>query len=272
MTKSSIPVVLTIAGSDSGGGAGIQADIKTISATGSYACSVVTAITSQNTLGVQAVFPVPVKHIGLQLDSVFSDLSIIAVKIGMLVDTSIISLVTSKIRFYKPKFVVLDPVVSATSGEPLLEMGALRYMVGNLLPLATIITPNISEALALLNNTFNTSNVNIEALSQRLRSLPTPAILLKGGHVDSQRFSTDILITRSEVQYFSEPRHEAKNTHGTGCSLSAAIASQLARGFSLMEAIREAKHYVNQAISHADHMNIGHGIGPIHHFYGADSV
>ncbi|MGR5175934.1 bifunctional hydroxymethylpyrimidine kinase/phosphomethylpyrimidine kinase [Vibrio parahaemolyticus] len=266
-SKSNTPIVLTIAGSDSGGGAGIQADIKAISATGGYACSVITALTAQNTQGVSGILGIDPEFVHAQLDAVFGDLNIVAVKIGMLADATIITAVAEKIRLYRPKFVVLDPVMVATSGDLLLEANAIDALKSELLPLATIITPNLPECAALLGSATPDSQSAMEALIEDLRLLDTPAILLKGGHLESEQTSTDLLITPFEAHYYETERIHTQNTHGTGCTLSSAIASYLAQNHPLPEAISLAKQYITQAISHADALDIGHGHGPVHHFF-----
>ncbi len=270
-SKHNIPVVLTIAGSDSGGGAGIQADIKAISATGSYACSVITAITSQNTQGVQAICPTPLSHVESQLESVFSDLNIITVKIGMLADADIIKLVAKKLKQYQPKYIVLDPVMVATSGDLLLKESAITTMIEYLLPLASIITPNIPEALALTRTNQHDFNGDIEELINSLRELPTHAVLVKGGHLDKENESNDLLITNHSVESFTSQRINTRNTHGTGCTLSSAIASYLAQGNTLYDSVTLAKKYITNAIYHADELAIGHGHGPVHHFFTLDN-
>ncbi|AGH81060.1 bifunctional hydroxy-methylpyrimidine kinase/ hydroxy-phosphomethylpyrimidine kinase [Psychromonas sp. CNPT3] len=262
-----IPIVLTIAGSDSGGGAGIQADIKSISATGSYACSVITAITAQNTLGVTAIFPIPLEHIEKQLDAVFSDLNIIAVKVGMLADSDIIALVARKIKQYRPIFVVVDPVMVASSGDLLLKKSAINTLKTQLLPLADIVTPNLPEAAALLNISYDPAIDAMQAMIPALSQLDTSAVLLKGGHNTSNTSSDDILIINNDTKIFRAPRTHTKNTHGTGCTLSSAIASYLAQGDSLEKAVQNAKDYVSLAIAHADKLDIGKGSGPVHHFF-----
>ncbi|MCE0496189.1 bifunctional hydroxymethylpyrimidine kinase/phosphomethylpyrimidine kinase [Vibrio salinus] len=261
------PVTLTIAGSDSSGGAGIQADIKAMSATGSYACSAITALTSQNTQGVQNIFPVPLEHIASQLHSVFSDLNVTAVKIGMLADSEIIKLVADILRQYQPEFIVLDPVMVATSGDILLKQSAITTLIEELIPIATIITPNIPEALTLTGQSTPIDNVNINDLIRSLKKLPTRATLLKGGHLESLNESNDYLITNKETDVLSCHRVATKNTHGTGCTLSSAIASYLAQGNTLSDSVRLAKDYITQAISHADELNVGKGHGPVNHFY-----
>lgn len=271
MTNSSsslaTPIVLTIAGSDSGGGAGIQADIKAISATGSFACSAITAITSQNTLGVSAIFPIPLSHIESQLDAVFSDIKVTAVKIGMLADSDIIRLVAKKLRQYQPKFIVLDPVMVATSGDLLLQESAITTLKDELFPLADIITPNLPEAAAITGLTIPQNASEMEHMIEALRALKAKSVLLKGGHLTQDKDSADLLISADQVERFSSPRIDTQNTHGTGCTLSSAIASYLAQSGSLTDAVQEAKDYIHQAISHANELQIGQGHGPVHHFF-----
>ncbi|WGV98676.1 bifunctional hydroxymethylpyrimidine kinase/phosphomethylpyrimidine kinase [Vibrio sp. YMD68] len=266
-SRSITPIVLTIAGSDSGGGAGIQADIKSISATGGYACSVITAITAQNTCGVSAIFPIPLEHVEKQLDAVFSDLKIVAVKIGMLADAEIIALVAKKLRQYKPQFVVLDPVMVATSGDLLLEHAAIGTLKTELLPLADIVTPNLPEGAALTGSSIPKDQAEMTLLVKQLMSLGAQSMLLKGGHLDQDAQSNDLLIIDDELQVFTTQRVVTNNTHGTGCTLSSAIASYLAQGYSLAEAVGQAKQYISEAIAHADKLDIGAGHGPVHHFY-----
>ncbi|WGY47297.1 bifunctional hydroxymethylpyrimidine kinase/phosphomethylpyrimidine kinase [Vibrio sp. ABG19] len=266
------PIVLTIAGSDSGGGAGIQADIKAISATGGYACSVITAITSQNTQGVSAILPVPVEHVESQLDAVFSDLDIVAVKIGMLADSNIIAAVARKLRQYQPRFVVLDPVMVATSGDLLLQSAAIDSLQRELLPLATLITPNLPEAAALTGLPLCEQESQLEAMSAALRALPCQAVLLKGGHLPGTSHSDDWLLSGTDTAVFRAQRVDTQNTHGTGCTLSSAIACYLAQGFTLQDAIRHAKHYISRAIAHADELDVGRGHGPVHHFFALSPI
>lgn len=263
----SIPVVLTIAGSDSGGGAGIQADIKAISATGSYAASVITAITSQNTLGVFDILPIPLAHIESQLDAVFQDLNIVAVKIGMLADADIINLVADKLEQYQPEYIVLDTVMVATSGDLLLKETAIGSLKDRLLPLASIITPNLPEAAALTGLAEPKNADQIGKMITAMRQLSTSAVLLKGGHLEASDVSDDLLITLNSTHRFSAERIHTPNTHGTGCSLSSAIASFLAQGEDMFSAVSHAKHYVTQAIGNADKLCVGQGRGPIDHFF-----
>jgi hydroxymethylpyrimidine/phosphomethylpyrimidine kinase len=262
-----IPIILTIAGSDSSGGAGIQADIKAISATGSYACSVITAITAQNTLGVLAIFPIPLEHIEKQLDAVFTDLNVVAVKVGMLADGDIIKIVVAKIKQYQPKFLVVDPVMITTSGESLLAQPAIGILKSELLPLANIITPNLPEAAALIGSAVPRNQAEMVNMAKDLRQLGAKAILLKGGHLVDDENSTDLLILPTHVQLLTAKRINTHNTHGTGCTLSSAIASYLAHGNDLLLAVQLSKRYISKAIAHADDLEIGNGNGPVNHFF-----
>lgn len=261
------PIVLTIAGSDSSGGAGIQADIKTISATGSYACSVMTAVTSQNTLGVQAIHPIPVTHIASQLDAVFTDLSIASVKIGLLPNVGVIDIVTQKLREYAPPNIVIDPVMVATSGDILLEHTAMATLKEKLFPLASLLTPNIHEALVMLNQSVTSPPPSPTYLIEQLGKYHGSNILLKGGHLTDTTFATDYLILSNQIYRYQSRKIVTHNTHGTGCTLSSAIASYLAQGQDLSHAVALAKQYLFQAIAHADELNVGQGFGPVHHFY-----
>lgn len=270
-SSSTTPVVLTIAGSDSGGGAGIQADIKAISATGGFACSVITAITSQNTQGVHAVFPIPIAHVESQLDAVFSDLNIVAVKIGMLADANIINAVANKLIQYRPQHLVLDPVMVATSGDVLLDANAIDTLKETLIPMADIITPNLPEGAALTGRTVPQSEAQMNSMISDLRALGAKAILLKGGHLEEEQNSNDLLITPHSATVLSAKRFPTNNTHGTGCTLSAAIACYLGQGNSLNKAVDLAKQYISHAIAHADELHVGHGHGPVHHFFAGHS-
>lgn len=262
-------ISLTIAGSDSGGGAGIQADIKAMSATGSFACSVITALTAQNTQGVSAIHPVPKSFVEAQLESVFSDMKVDAVKIGMLSDADTILMIAQVLKKYQPKFIILDPVMVATSGDVLLESKAISSLVNYLIPLANLITPNLYEAQVLLGrdlNAFPKSNAELESAAQSLLALGSQGVLLKGGHMDTQD-STDVWVTESQFEYFSKERVITTNTHGTGCTLSSAITSYLAQGFSMSESIRKAKVYISHALVAAKDYQLGQGSGPVDHFY-----
>lgn len=267
-TPSSMPpIVLTIAGSDSSGGAGIQADIKAISATDSFACSVITAITSQNTHGVSAVFPIPIAHVTSQLDAVFTDLNIVAVKIGMLVDANIINVVADKIRQYQPNYLIIDPVMIATSGDLLLDQSAINTLKQELIPLADIITPNLPESAALTGKPVPKSEADMHEMVSGLLALGAKAILLKGGHLEQTEYSNDLFIQPDSSELLRSKRFPTQNTHGTGCTLSAAIASYLAQTNNLHSAVHLAKQYISKAIAHADQLEVGQGHGPVHHFF-----
>ncbi len=262
-------ITLSIAGSDSGGGAGIQADIKAISATGGYACTVVTALTAQNTLGVQGIHGVPPAFIRQQLDSVFSDLDIKAVKVGMLGDAATIECVAQALRDFKPQNVILDPVMVATSGDLLLQLEAVAALKEQLLPLADLITPNLYEALVLLGEDLEHiphAPEELEQMARRLDALGAGAVLLKGGHGSGPQ-SVDVLCRDGQCQHLSAERVATQNTHGTGCSLSSAIASYCAQGLVLDAAVARGKSYISAAIAHADALQVGAGSGPVHHFH-----
>ncbi len=265
--SSSVPVVLTIAGSDSSGGAGIQADIKAISATGGYACSVITAITAQNTVGVSGVFPVPAEFVAKQLDAVFTDLNIAAVKIGMLADCAIIRVVADKLRQYRPSFVVVDPVMVATSGDPLLQDSAIRILKDELFPLADLVTPNIPEGAVLTGMPLPVTANHMTKMISGLCQLGVKAVLLKGGHLEQNENSNDLLIFPEYTKLLTAKRIHSTNTHGTGCTLSSAIASYFAQGYHMLQAVTLGKIYISQAIVHADQLKVGHGHGPVHHFF-----
>ncbi|WP_456295053.1 bifunctional hydroxymethylpyrimidine kinase/phosphomethylpyrimidine kinase [Vibrio sp. AK197] len=265
LSPHSTPIVLTIAGSDCSGGAGIQADIKAISATGSYACSVITAITSQNTRGVNAILPVPVETIESQLDAVFSDLNVIAVKVGMLSDAPVIEAVAKRIADYQPRYCVVDPVMVATSGDRLQSPLAVETLKECLFPVADLITPNLPEAEVLTGECFGEPPSDDQLLA--LLKLGAQAVLLKGGHRQDSALSRDWLFSAQHRQVFDAPRIITRHTHGTGCTLSSAVASYLAQGERLPEAIKRAKNYITQAIASANELNVGQGRGPVQHFF-----
>lgn len=263
------PITLSIAGSDSGGGAGIQADIKAISATGGFACTAITALTAQNTLGVQGISPVPLDFIRQQIDSVFDDLDVRAVKVGMLGDAETILCVARALAHHQPEIVVLDPVMVASSGDLLLQAEAVSALKQHLLPLADLLTPNLYEAQVLLGESglsLPQSDAEMIAMAQRLDKLGAKAVLLKGGHGSGAQ-STDVLTQGGEHKLYRGPRHHTKNTHGTGCSLSSAIASYRAQGLGLHLAVERAKLYINEAIAGADCLAVGAGAGPVDHFF-----
>jgi hydroxymethylpyrimidine/phosphomethylpyrimidine kinase len=259
-------IAVTIAGSDSGGGAGIQADLKTFSALGVYGASVLTALTAQNTLGVSAIHDVPEEFITAQIDAVFSDLAVNAVKIGMLSRPAIIRAVAAGLDMWTVETVVLDPVMIATSGDPLLQPEAIATLISELLPRATLVTPNLPEAARLLDRPLAETPADMLLQAEAIMALGARAVLLKGGHGAGAE-SADLLLTDAGPQWFTAPRHATKNTHGTGCTLSSAIAAGLAKGLGLLDAVAEAKTYVTEAIKAADGLTIGKGHGPVHHFY-----
>lgn len=259
------PIALTIAGSDSGGGAGIQADLKTFSALGAYGASVITAITAQNTRAVTAVQLIEPAIIRAQLAAVFDDLPPQAVKIGMLGSPENIRAVADFLRQYRDIPLVLDPVMVAKSGDKLLQDEAIAALRDELLPLATLITPNLPEAAVLLGRDITTATDMSQATGE-LRALGAPAVLLKGGHLQTTD-SNDLLDDGMETLWLPAPRHPGRNTHGTGCTLSSAITAYLARGASLREAVEQGKAYIGKAIAAADRLQIGSGHGPVHHFH-----
>jgi hydroxymethylpyrimidine/phosphomethylpyrimidine kinase len=260
------PIALTIAGSDSGGGAGIQADLKTFAALGVYGASVITALTAQNTSGVRGVHLVPPDFVTAQIDAVFDDLAVGAVKIGMVASRDLVEAIASALARWRPGRIVLDPVMVATSGDRLLADDAIDGLRRLLIPTASLITPNLPEAAALLGEPIATSEAAIAAQGRRLLALGCPAVLIKGGHGEGAE-STDYLITDAATLPLTAPRVATRNTHGTGCSLSSAVAAGLARGEDLPTAVRSAKIFISEAIAAADRFAVGHGHGPVHHFH-----
>jgi hydroxymethylpyrimidine/phosphomethylpyrimidine kinase len=261
-----IPVALSIAGSDSSGGAGIQADLKTFAALGVYGASVVTALTAQNTRGVTGIHPVPAAFVTAQLDAVFSDLDVAAVKIGMVAQLETIDAIATGLTRWSPRHVVLDPVMVATSGDRLLDSDAIDALRTKLIPRAALITPNLPEAAALLDQPVASSEVAIENQGRLLLAMGCGAVLIKGGHGQGAE-SIDYLISADGVVALAAPRIATQNTHGTGCSLSSAIAAGLAKGEDMETAVRHAKTWISAAIANADRVGVGHGHGPIHHFH-----
>jgi hydroxymethylpyrimidine/phosphomethylpyrimidine kinase len=260
-----IPIALTIAGSDSSGGAGIQADMKTFSACGVYGASVITALTAQNTKGVFAIHDVPADFIAAQMDAVFSDFNVGAVKIGMLGNAPAIHAVAAGIDRHRARNVVLDPVMAATSGEQLLRpdaIGALRNLIGR----ARVVTPNLPEAAALLDMPLAHDEDDMRRQANTLLALGPDAVLIKGGHGSGPE-SVDLLVDAESCERFTAPRIATGNTHGTGCTLAAAVTAGLAKDLQLAEAVRQAKAYVSAAIAAADRLNVGSGRGPLHHFH-----
>ena len=260
------PIALTIAGSDSSGGAGIQADLKSFAALGVYGASVITALTAQNTSGVTGIHLVPTDFVAEQIDAVFSDLAVGAVKIGMVAQPATIDAIALGLARWSPGHVVLDPVMVATSGDRLLAADAVEALRTKLIPRAALITPNLPEAAALLDEPVATSEAAIESQGKQLLALGCPAVLIKGGHGQGAD-STDYLVTARGTIALPAPRIATQNTHGTGCSLSSAIAAGLAKGEDMETAVRNAKAWVSAAIAAADLFSVGHGHGPIHHFH-----
>lgn len=261
------PIALTIAGSDSGGGAGIQADIKTMSALGVYSASVITVLTAQNTVGVTDVYDVAPAFIAAQINTVCNDMDVRAVKVGMLHRAQVIASVAPALESHRIGHIVLDPVMVAKSGDPLLQDDAVEAMKSALIPMASIITPNIPEAARLIRRTEEYVRSNMEAAAERLLSLGCGSVLLKGGHAEDRKQSSDLYFDGNKVSYLSSQRFATNNTHGTGCSLSSAICAGLARNRGMEQAVADAKEYVSRAIADADFLDIGSGHGPIHHFH-----
>ena len=259
-------IALTIAGSDSGGGAGIQADLKTFSALGVYGASVIAALTAQNTRGVADIHDVAPAFIAAQMDAVFSDFDVGAVKLGMLSNSAVINAVAEGLDRHNARNIVLDPVMVSTSGDRLLDPAAIEGLRTKLFPRSLVITPNLPEAAALLDMQVAKNEDEMRQQADRLRALGAQAVLIKGGHSESAE-AVDLLVDDDGVTRLAAPRIATRNTHGTGCTLSSAIAAGLARGQLLIEATRAAKNYVTAAIAAANRLNVGHGHGPVHHFH-----
>jgi hydroxymethylpyrimidine/phosphomethylpyrimidine kinase len=259
-------IAVSIAGSDSGGGAGIQADLKTFSALGVYGATVITALTAQNTLGVAAIHDVPADFVTAQIDAVFSDLAVDAVKIGMLSQPAVIQAVAAGLARYGMEKVVLDPVMVAASGDPLIADASVETLIGELLPRVLLVTPNLPEAARLLGVRQAEDEAAVIAQAEALRRLGAKAVLLKGGHGTGAE-SADYLLTEAGGQWLRAPRIATTNSHGTGCTLSSAIAAGLAKGVALEDAVAAAKHYITAAIAASDRLSIGRGRGPVHHFH-----
>ncbi|SIQ67571.1 bifunctional hydroxymethylpyrimidine kinase/phosphomethylpyrimidine kinase [Maribacter ulvicola] len=263
--KTSYKSVLSIAGSDSGGCAGIQADIKSISACGAYAATVITATTAQNTTGVTDIHAIPISHIEKQLDVVLSDINFGAIKIGMLHSCEVIKVVQDKLAEYKLKNIVLDPVMVTTSGHKLITDDAIECLK-NFLPNVHLITPNIPEAELLINEKINRSNM--EETAQKIGRIYKTSVLLKGGHIEDNNEMTDVFYVHDtrKIETITNPRINTNNTHGTGCSLSSSIAAFLSLGQPMEKAIKKGCAYVNEAIAAGQLKRLGHGNGPINHF------
>lgn len=259
-----IPNVLSIAGSDPSGGAGIQADIKAISANGAFAMAALTALTAQNTQGVSGIHLVPPDFVQNQITTVFDDIRVDAVKIGMIANAQIAAAVAAALNGRRVP-IVLDPVMIAKGGAALLDPDAVQALRELLLPMATVLTPNLPEAAHLLGVEAATSRADMETQGRALCALGPTAVLMKGGHLDGPD-SPDCLVTDQTTTWFEGHRTPTPNTHGTGCTLSSALAAQLTKPQDLTQSVRAAKAYVATAIAHADQLTVGSGHGPTHHF------
>jgi len=260
-----IPNVLTIAGSDPSGGAGIQADLKTFSALGAYGMSVITALTAQNTQGVRAVQVIEPDFVAAQIDAIFADVRVDAVKIGMVATAEIAATIADRLRHHAARNVVLDPVMVAKSGDRLLREDAVAAVRDRLVPLASVITPNLPEAAVLLSGPEPTTLPEMRQAVRALHRLGPRYVLLKGGHLPGAD-SPDLLFDGETITEFTSPRIATSNTHGTGCTLSAAIAALLPR-HPMVEAVRRAKAYLTAAIAASGRLSVGTGHGPVHHFH-----
>ncbi len=253
---------LTIAGSDSSGGAGIQADLKTMTMNGVYAMSAITALTAQNTTGVRAIQEATPEFLEQQLDAIFEDIYPDAVKIGMVASSELIRVIAGRLRYYNAKNVVIDPVMVASAGSSLMKQNAVQTLIKELLPFSTLVTPNIPEAQVLSGMTIENKE-NMIAAAKQIGDSYHCAVLLKGGH--SINDANDLLYASGELHWFEGKRINNPNTHGTGCTLSSAIASNLAKGFTLTESIQRAKNYISGAL--AAMLDLGKGSGPMNHAF-----
>lgn len=259
------PTVLSVAGSDPSGGAGIQADLKTFSALGAYGAAAITALTAQNTRGVSGVFPIPGEFVTEQLDALFTDLDVRAVKTGMLGGPDVVDAVAGAVARYGVRHLVVDPVMVAASGDRLVSDETIAAVHDRLVPLATLVTPNLPEAAALAGWDEVTADTMAKA-GEAMRALGAGAALVKGGHVDGDE-AVDVLVDADGTAEYRAPRVRTRNNHGTGCTLASAIAARLAHGASLREAVDVGKRYVTAALQAADTLAVGKGSGPVHHFY-----
>ncbi|SDK01687.1 bifunctional hydroxymethylpyrimidine kinase/phosphomethylpyrimidine kinase [Billgrantia gudaonensis] len=267
MTQSrTIPNALTIAGSDPSGGAGIQADLKTFSALGVYGTSVITALTAQNTRGVSGVHPIPSGFIDTQLATLLDDVTIDAVKIGMVASRDVAETIRASLERCRPRWIVLDPVMVAKSGDVLVDDAGIAAVRDLLVPLADVVTPNLPEAAVLLDRLTPHSRTAMEALAAPLRDLGAGATLLKGGHLPG-RECPDLLITAGDAIWLEGSRVDTANLHGTGCTLSSAIAARLAHGDALPDAVTTAKAWLEAALTASSRLDVGQGQGPVHHFH-----
>ena len=259
-------IAVTIAGSDLSGGAGIQADLKTFAAFGVYGASVISALTAQNTQGVRAIHDVPADFIAAQIDAVFSDLAVGAVKVGMLSQVATIEAVAQGLDRHRAENIVLDPVMVATSGDRLLAADAVNALRKLLIPRALVLTPNLLEAAALLEHAPARSEPEMEEQARALLDFGAQSVLIKGGHGEGSE-SVDLFSRCEQRHSLCRDAHSEQKMHGSGCTLSSAIAAGLAKGLDVKAAIRDAKTYVTAAIAGADQLKIGHGHGPLHHFH-----
>lgn len=270
MDKKKYYRVLTIAGSDSGGGAGIQADIKTFSALGCFGMSAIAALTAQNTMAVKGIYEVSSGFVAEQIDAVIEDIGVDAVKIGMLATPEVIKSVADRLKYFRVEKIVLDPVMVAKSGDKLLHDNAVDALKDELIPIAEVITPNIPEAEVLINTKIK-NQFDMETAAKRLADLGPRSVLIKGGHSDTNDSSDCLLvkesITENKVTWIGSKRIESKNTHGTGCTLSSAIASYLAKGYNITESVQSAKEFITAAIKAGADYELGKGHGPVHHFH-----
>ena len=262
MPANRIPTAMTIAGSDSGGGAGIQADLKTFAALGVYGTSALTAITAQNTIGVSGVHEIPTDIIAAQMEAVFSDIGADAVKTGMLSSVAIVEVVSRQLQHHGVESLVVDPVMVAKSGDSLLQEDAVDALRTLLVPLAAVLTPNIPEAEALTGMKIN-SDADVRRAAEQIIQMGAGSVVVKGGHREGP--ATDVFYDGDRFQEFTAPRIDTKNTHGTGCTFASAVAAGLARGMSVIDSVAQAKEYVTEAIRRS--FAIGRGHGPLNHFY-----
>jgi len=262
--------VLTIAGSDSGGGAGIQADLKTFQERDVFGTSVITAVTAQNTLGVQGIYKVPLEGVKKQMDSIFEDFDIFALKTGMLVDETYIDLIVDELKNHPEILIVVDPVMVAKGGANLMENQAFQAMKDKLVPLADVLTPNIPEAEVLTGMTI-TTKTDMKKAATMLREMGSKNVVIKGGHMGHTEYATDYLLQEDQTEHwFESPRIDSKDTHGTGCTFSACITAELAKGKSVEEAVRLGKDFIQAAIANPIH--VGNGHGPTNHWAYRESV
>lgn len=259
-----LPTALTVAGSDCSGGAGVQADLKTFSANGVFGMSVITSVVAENTSRVISVQNITPQMISDQFDAVFEDIKVNAVKVGMLSDETRMEIVAQKLKEYSPEYVVIDPVMIAKGGHALMEQSAMDTLKKLIIPLSFVLTPNIPEAEAVTGMKIcNTEDMKKAA--GIIYGLGAKNVIIKGGHLDGDNESSDVLFDGSDFYYFTSKRINTKNTHGTGCTFSSAIAANLAKGRSVYDSVSEAKKYVQTAIEHS--LDIGKGHGPTNHFY-----